>query len=146
MTEIKDTVSKLIETLKDGEEGYRQAAEKIQKPEYKRFFEQQSTERGRFATELQPFLADKDDKDKDSGSVSGALHRTWIDLKGKLGAGDSAILSSVEQGEDNAKHTYEDALKGSPPAELVAIIRRQYASVKNAHDRVKSWRDSEKAA
>jgi hypothetical protein len=33
MTEIKDTVSKLIETLKDGEGGYRQAAEKIQKPE-----------------------------------------------------------------------------------------------------------------
>jgi uncharacterized protein (TIGR02284 family) len=143
MTEIKDTVSKLIESLKDGEEGYRQAAEKIKNPEYKRFFEQQSTERGRFATELQPFMGDKE---KDSGSVSGALHRTWIDLKGKLGAGDAAILSSVEQGEDSAKQIYEDALKASPPAELVAIIRRQYASVKNAHDRVKSWRDSEKAA
>ena len=143
MTEIKDTVSKLIETLKDGEEGYRQAAEKIQNPEYKRFFEQQSTERARFATELQPFLGDKD---KDSGSVSGALHRAWIDLKGKVGAGDEAILSSVEQGEDNAKHTYEDALKTSPPTELVSIIRRQYASVKNAHDRVKVWRDSHKAA
>jgi uncharacterized protein (TIGR02284 family) len=143
MTEIKDTVSKLIETCKDGQEGYRQAAETIQNLEYKSFFELQSAERGRFATELQSFVADKD---KDSGSMSGALHRTWIDLKGKLGAGDAAILSSVEQGEDDAKHTYEDALKGSPPAELVSIIRRQYASVKNAHDRVKSWRDSHKAA
>src|SRR5690242_15037263 len=129
MTEIKDTVSKLIETCKDGQEGYRQAAETIQNLEYKSFFELQSAERGRFATELQSFVADKD---KDSGSMSGALHRTWIDLKGKLGAGDAAILSSVEQGEDDAKHTYEDALKGSPPAELVSIIRRQYASVKNA--------------
>jgi|ERR1700724_2072243 uncharacterized protein (TIGR02284 family) len=143
MTEVRDVVAKLIETCKDGQEGYRQAAENIKNPEYKSFFEQQSAERGRFASELQLHLTAES---KDSGSVSGALHRAWIDLKGKLGAGDEAIFSSVEQGEDNAKHTYEDALKSSLPGELASIVQRQYQRVKAAHDRVKALRDSYKAA
>jgi len=143
MTEIRDTVAKLIETCKDGEEGYRQAAENIKNPEYKSFFEQQLLERGRFASELQGHITAET---KDSGSVAGAVHRAWIGLKSKLGAGDEAILSSVEEGEDNAKHTYEDALKDSLPAELAVIVRRQYQSVKAAHDRVKVLRDLNKAA
>jgi uncharacterized protein (TIGR02284 family) len=143
MTEVRNTVAKLIETCKDGEEGYRQAAENIKNSEYKSFFEQQSAERGRFASELQVHLPVES---KDSGSVAGAVHRVWIDLKSKLGAGDEAILSSVEQGEDNAKETYEEALKDALPSELVSIVQRQYQRVKAAHDRVKALRDLNKAA
>jgi len=144
MTEnYRDIVGKLIQTCKDGEEGYRQAAENIKNTEYKSFFHQQSTERGRFAGELQPFY--KADE-KQSGSVAGTMHRAWLDLKGKMGAGDETILSSVEQGEDSAKRAYEDALNSALPAELVTIIQRQYQSVKSAHDRVKTMRDSAKAA
>ena len=144
MTEnYRDMVGKLIETCKDGEEGYRQAAENVKNSEYKSFFHEQSSERGRFAGELQPFF--KADEKK-SGSVAGSMHRAWLDLKGKLGAGDGAILSSVEQGEDNAKHTYEEALKAGLPAELSTIVQRQFQSVKAAHDRVKMLRDSAKAA
>jgi uncharacterized protein (TIGR02284 family) len=143
MTEVRDIVTKLIETCKDGQEGYRQAAENIKNLEYKRFFEQQSGERGRFASELQVHLPAEN---KDSGSVSGAMHRAWIGLKSKLGAGDEAILSSVEQGEDSAKEAYEEALKAALPGELGSIVQRQYQAVKAAHDRVKVLRDSNKAA
>ena len=143
MTEVRDTVAKLIETCKDGQEGYRQAAENIKNLEYKSFFEQQSAERGRFASELQEHITLES---KDSGSVAGAAHRAWIGLKSKLGAGDEAILSSVEEGEDNAKHNYENALKLSLPAVLASIVQRQYQNVKAAHDRVKVLRDSTKAA
>jgi uncharacterized protein (TIGR02284 family) len=143
MTDIRDTVTKLIEANKDGQEGYKQAAENVKSTEYKSLFEQQANERARFVSELQQHLtADS----KDSGSVAGAMHRAWIDLKSKLGAGDEAILSSVEQGEDSAKHAYEDALKVPLPAELVSVVQRQYQSVKAAHDRVKALRDRSKAA
>src|SRR5579859_3521688 len=143
MTEIRDTVAKLIETCKDGQEGYRQAAENIKNPEYKGFFEQQAAERCRFASELE---VHSPTESKDSGSVAGSLHRAWIGLKSKLGAGDEAILSSVEQGEDNAKETYEEAMKEALPGELASIVQRQYQKVKAAHDRVKALRDLNKAA
>ena len=81
-----------------------------------------------------------------SGSVSGALHRAWIDTKVSLGAGDASVLESVEAGEDNAKETYQKALSGPLPSNLADIVRRQAESVQRAHDKVKSLRDAAKAA
>jgi uncharacterized protein (TIGR02284 family) len=140
-------VEKLIETCRDGENGYKDAAEHSKRPDLQSYFREQSVERGRFANELQLELSKlgKPGK-KESGSVSAALHRAWIDTKANMGGGDKTILESVEQGEDSAKENYEKALSGSLPAGVMDIIRRQAASVHNAHDRIKSLRDSAAAA
>ena len=140
-------VENLIETCKDGQKGYQDAAEHVKRPDLKSYFNQQSTERARFAQELQSELAKfgKPDK-KVSGSASGAMHRAWIDTKVAMGAGDKSILESVEAGEDNAKDTYNKALTGALPASLTEIVRRQAASVQQAHDKVRALRDQAKAA
>jgi uncharacterized protein (TIGR02284 family) len=137
----------LIETCKDGQKGYQDAASHVKRPDLKNYFNEQSLERSRFAGELEAELVrlGKPDK-KVSGSVSGALHRAWIDTKANLGGGDKTILESVEQGEDNAKERYQKALSGSLPANLLEIIRRQAASVQRAHDKVRSLRDTAAAA
>src|SRR5581483_4325224 len=99
--DARDVVEKLIETCRDGENGYRDAAEHVKSPQLKQWFEQQSGERSRFAQELESLLSEIGERSKkESGSVSAAMHRAWIDLKSNLGGGDKAILSSVEQGED----------------------------------------------
>jgi len=107
----------LIETCRDGEKGYKDAAEHVKRPDLKAFFAEQSVERGRFARELETELArlGKTGK-KESGSVAGAMHRAWIDTKANLGGGDHTILESVEQGEDSAKEAYEKALNASLPS------------------------------
>ena len=140
-------VENLIETAKDGQKGYQDAAAHAKRPDLKSYFNEQSMERGRFAQELQAELAKlgKPDK-KPSGSASGSLHRAWIDTKVALGGGDKTILQSVEKGEDNAKETYQKALGGSLPPSLAEIVRRQAASVQRAHDKVKSLRDTAAAA
>ncbi|PYX37244.1 MAG: hypothetical protein DMG75_07685, partial [Acidobacteria bacterium] len=76
----------LIETCRDGEKGYKDAAEHVKRPDLKAFFAEQSVERGRFARELEAELArlGKPGK-KESGSVAGAMHRAWIDTKANLG-------------------------------------------------------------
>ena len=79
------------------------------------------------------------------GSSAAVLHRAWFELKDDFGGGDHALLESVEQGEDSAKHAYESALETKLPAGTDELVRDQYASVKGAHDRVRGWRD-EKAA
>lgn len=140
-------VENLIETCKDGQKGYQDAAEHVKRSDLKTYFNEQSLERSRFAGELESELAHlgKGDK-KVSGSASAAMHRAWIDTKVALGGGDKTILESVEKGEDNAKDTYNKALAGSLPGNLMEIVRRQGASVQKAHDKVKMLRDTAKAA
>jgi len=70
------------------------------------------------------------------------MHRAWIDTKVAVGGGDKTILESVEKGEDSAKESYEKALTGTLPANVLEIVRRQASSVVNAHDRVRDLRDA----
>jgi uncharacterized protein (TIGR02284 family) len=140
-------VENLIETARDGEKGYKDAAEHIKRSDLKGYFNEQSMERGRFAQELQSELGKLGKPDKKvSGSVTGAMHRAWIDTKANLGGGDKTILESVEQGEDKAKETYQKALSGTLPPSVSEIVRRQAASVQRAHDKVRTLRDTAQAA
>jgi uncharacterized protein (TIGR02284 family) len=140
-------VENLIETNRDGQKGYKEAAEHVKRPDLKTYFNEQSMERGRFAMELQAELAKLGKPDKKvSGSAGGAMQRAWIDTKVALGGGDKSILESLEAGEDKAKDTYNKALSGALPASLTEIVRRQAASVQRAHDKVKMLRDEAKAA
>ena len=140
-------VENLIETCKDGQKGYQDAAEHAKRPDLKTYFNQQSTERGHFAQELQAELGrlGKPDK-KVSGSVGGALHRAWIDTKANMGGGDKSILESIEAGEDSAKEAYQKALTGALPTDLAEKVRRQAESVQRAHDKIRSLRDEARAA
>ncbi|HTT18242.1 MAG TPA: PA2169 family four-helix-bundle protein [Candidatus Sulfotelmatobacter sp.] len=140
-------VESLIETNKDGQKGYQDAAEHVKRPDLKSYFNQQSAERGRFAQELQAELAKLGKPDKKvSGSATGTMRRAWIDTKVALGGGDKTILESVESGEDSAKDTYKKALTGALPASVLEIVRRQGDTVQRAHDQVRMLRDQAKAA
>ena len=142
----RSVIEKLIETCRDGEKGYRDAAEHAKSPQVKQFFEEQSRERSSFAAELESLLARLGESGKkESGSAVAAVHRAWIDLKSNLGAGDKGLLSAVEQGEDNAKDTYNKALSSSLPPNVSSVVQRQAQSIRAAHDRVKSMRDSQAA-
>jgi uncharacterized protein (TIGR02284 family) len=140
-------IENLIETCRDGQKGYQDAAAHVKRPDLKTYFNEQSLERARFAGELQEerIRLGKTDK-KDSGSVGGTLRRAWIDTKVSLGGGDKTILESVEAGEDSAKESYQKAVTGDLPENIAQIVRRQAASVQRAHDKVKSLRDEARAA
>jgi uncharacterized protein (TIGR02284 family) len=135
-------IEKLVEVCKDGEKGYKDAAEHVKRPDLKTFFTTQSSERGRFARELQTVLMNlgKTEK-KESGTVAGALHRAWIDTKVGLGAGDKSILESVEKGEDEARDAYREAIGSPLPPDVADIVNRQARSIQTAHDQVKTLRD-----
>jgi uncharacterized protein (TIGR02284 family) len=144
---VVSVLEDLIETCRDGQKGYKDAAEHAKRSDLKTYFYEQSLERGRFAEELQAELPrlGKPDK-KVSGSVSAAMHRAWIDTKVTMGAGDHSILESVESGEDNAKESYQKALAAALPTDIAQTVRKQAESVQRAHDKVKMLRDAAKAA
>jgi uncharacterized protein (TIGR02284 family) len=144
--EIISTVNSLIETLKDGEEGFKQAAEAVSDSDLKSLFHEFSQQRARFATELQVEALNLGEiEPEESSSTAGAMHRAWINIKSAVTSGDDhTILAECERGEDSAVKEYEEALKADLPAPLDDIISREYAEVKDAHDRIKSLRDATK--
>jgi uncharacterized protein (TIGR02284 family) len=141
-----EVLENLITVCRDGEKGYLHAAAHVEDASLQAFFREQSLERARFARELSEQIASLGEKPSDSsGSLAGTLHRAWFAIKGDLGGGEHTILESVEQGEDAAKKAYEDALKTPLPAEVAALIRTQYVSVKAAHDSTRRRRDQKAA-
>jgi uncharacterized protein (TIGR02284 family) len=146
--ETISTINSLIETLKDGQEGFRQAAEAVQDPELKSLFNEYSLQRSRFAGELQSeAISLGESKPEDSSSTAGALHRTWINLKSAITSKDDhAILAECERGEDSAVKEYRDAMeKQELAAPVREIVSRQFTEVKSAHDRIKQLRDASKS-
>lgn len=144
--EIVSVIDDLIQTLKDGEEGFKQAAEGVKAPQLKSLFNEYSSQRLHFATELQSRAHSLGRADpEESGSATGALHRAWINMKSAITSGDDhAILAECERGEDSAVEQYEKAMNDNLPAPLREIVSRQYSEVKNAHDRIKNLRDTAK--
>jgi uncharacterized protein (TIGR02284 family) len=144
--EIISTVNRLIETLKDGQEGFKQAAEAVTSTDLKSLLYEFSQQRARFATELQNQAKNLGEgKPEESSSTAGAMHRAWINLKSAVTSGDDhTILAECERGEDSAVEEYEQALKMDLPAPLDDIVSREYAEVKRAHDRIKTLRDATK--
>jgi uncharacterized protein (TIGR02284 family) len=146
MEEQEKIIDNLIETLKDGQEGFKQAAESVKDPQLKSVFDEYSRQRARFVSELRSQAQSLEEREsKPSGSAAGALHRGWINLKSALTRGDDhAILAECERGEDSAVEQYKKALDNGLSASVQQIVSRQYTQVKQAHDRVKSLRDATK--
>ena len=115
----------------------------MKRTDLKTYFNEQSLERARFAGELEAELIrfGKPDK-KVSGSVGDRFAAPGSIPKSVLAAAIRRSWMSVEAGEDSAKESYQKALSGSLPGNLMEIIRRQASSVQRAHDHVKTLRDS----
>ena|SRR5437868_6322876 len=144
--EIISTINSLIETLKDGQEGFRQASEAVKDSNLKSLFDEFSQQRARFATELQTEATKLGEIEPETdSSTSGALHRAWINIKSVITSGDDhAILAECERGEDSAVNEYQEAMEENITAPVGDVIQRQYRDVKNAHDRIKMLRDTTK--
>jgi uncharacterized protein (TIGR02284 family) len=146
--EIISTINSLIETLKDGQEGFKQAAEAVKDSNLKSLFSEFSLQRAKFAGELQSAARSIGESEpEDSSSTAGALHRAWINLKSAVTSGDDhAILAECERGEDSAIGEYKEAMEEGLASPINEIVSRQYSEVKSAHDRIKQLRDAAKAS
>lgn len=147
--EIISTINDLIETLKDGQEGFRQASEAVKDSQLKSLFSEYSLQRSKFAGELQnEAISLGENNPENSSSTTGAMHRAWINLKSAITSGDDhAVLAECERGEDSAVAEYKKAMEAEDlSAPIRETISRQYNDVKNAHDRIKALRDATKTS
>ena len=140
-------LNNLIETCKDGELGFKTAAEGLKNTAIKSKFLEYSRQRGEMARELQSEVRRLGGDPEKVGSTAGSLHRGWLDIKSAVtGKDDHAIVAEAERGEDVAKSAYEDALKEVLPPSAQTLVQQQAIKVRQAHDAVRDLRDREKVA
>jgi uncharacterized protein (TIGR02284 family) len=143
--EIEETLRDVIQSLIDGQEGFQKTGEHLKDTTLKSYFMAESLKRASFRGEIENHLHKQGVPDvKESGTVSGAVHRTWGDLKAHLGGGDHTLLETAEQGEDAAKKAYKEALEKELPLPVHQLLSAQYAHIQTSHDFVKAARDSSK--
>jgi uncharacterized protein (TIGR02284 family) len=141
-TNVVSVLNDLVETSKDGEKGFRKAAEDAHDTQLKSMFMTCADDCTRGARELQDVVQTLGGKPETGGSMSGALHRGWVDMKSAMtDRSDYDILAECEKGEDVAKKRYHDALEKDLPVDVRAIVERQYHGVLQMHDRVRDLRD-----
>ena len=133
-------LNNLIETCKDGQDGFQTAAEGVKRSDIKSLFYQYSQQRAQFAGELQTEVRRLGGEAEKTGSVAATLHRGWINMKSAVtGEDENAVLAECERGEDSAVSNYKDALADQNlPADVRAVVERQYAQVQDAHDRIRN--------
>ena len=152
MTNVnKDVISvlnNLIEYSKDGEKGFKTSAEDAKNPDLKAFFVQREGECRAAAADLQQHVRTLGGDPQTSTSLSGDMHRAWVNLKTSLTSNDDkAVLEEVERGEDHALKAYKDALEKLAKLGLTqgdsayALVESQYHGVQRNHDQVKVLRD-----
>jgi uncharacterized protein (TIGR02284 family) len=141
-------LNELVETLKDGQKGYADAMTDVEDAQLKETFKKYAVQRAGYITEIedQMFKLDLHPKTDEGSSITGTVHRAWIDLKAALTSKDNkAVLNECERGEDYAKKAYQTALKVQDlPSALKSVIEKQYQGVQEAYDNIKAMRDSAK--
>lgn len=145
--DIISTLNDLIETCKDGEEGFKTCAEDISDTQLKALFLDRAQTCTRAARELQEQVVALGGDPETSSSLSGDLHRRWVDIKsGLTGKDDEAILNECERGEDVAVKSYRNALEKDLPPDLRVLVEKQLHGAMRNHDQVKALRDQVRTA
>ena len=137
------TLNGLIETCKDGQQGFTESAEGVEDGNLQTLFREYAFRRSQYVGELQSLVQTLGGDPEDSGSMSGAIHRGWINIKSAvMGRDEAAILNEVERGEDVAKAAYKDALEMDLPDYIREVVENQYQGVLAAHDNIKALRNA----
>lgn len=133
-----EVLNGLIETALDSAYGYLEAAEDARDPSFKSLFERQAVQRRQVTLALQAEVRALGGKPRDEGSLLGAAHRVFTNLKNALSGDDRGVVNEVENGEDYIKAKFERALEDEELSMPVrGAISRAYVSVKAGHDQIR---------
>lgn len=139
--DVRDIVlvlNELIQTNRDSEKLFAYATGDVHNIGHKATFARYSRQRAGFARALQSAVLRLGGDPAGNGTLMGVILQGWMDVKSAVSVReDLVILQEVERGEDLAKRHYEAALQKSLSDDVRGILERQYASVRECHDRIR---------
>jgi uncharacterized protein (TIGR02284 family) len=144
--ELISVLNDLIKINHDRTEGYQKAIEQL-KPtdiDLTTMFNNMANASTENANALAAEVRNQGGEPASDTTQSGKIYRIWMDIKSGVTARDrKSILSLCEFGEDAALKAYKLALESDVnlPSDVQQLILDQKASLQNAHDIVKRYRD-----
>mgnify|MGYP003575262018 CR=1 FL=1 len=146
MASSNNLLNGLIEVNNDRIAGFEKVIADIDDSnvDLKELFQEYTSQSSRFSEELKALVTE--DEPETGNTLSGTLHRAWIDVKALFGATDRfSILSEAERGEDAIKKAYQTALtEGKLVGVTFDTVSNQSKSIQKAHDTIKALRDMAK--
>lgn len=115
---MSNKLNELLEKNYDAEKGYKKASEIVDNQKLKHFFDQQAQSRYDFGHELKSEIRQYGETVDKGGSVTGTMHRAWMDIKTTFTSNDEeAILKEITKGEKAAVEDYNEVINDTtlPP-------------------------------
>lgn len=133
----------LLEKNYDAEKGFKKALETTKSEPLKGFLKNKAVQHSRFANELNDEILKLNETPKSSGSITGAVHRGWIDVKSALKPNtDEAILEECIRGEKASLKEYEETLENNVfPPQISGVISKQLTDIKSTVSKVEKLED-----
>jgi uncharacterized protein (TIGR02284 family) len=143
-----EILNDLIEINNDRIAGFERASKDLEgnDSDLKAIFDSYSEESRQNVQELGSAVNETGSEVEDGSSASGAIHRTWLDVKATFSGHDrKSVLEECERGEDAIKKAYTTALNpdNGLSAEFYDLVSRQQQGINAAHDKIKALRDSQ---
>ncbi|MCK6458928.1 MAG: PA2169 family four-helix-bundle protein [Planctomycetes bacterium] len=136
------TLNELLDALEDGHAGYQVAAQGLKDTKMKRALGQIALERKGLSEEMREEILRRGAPPHTRGTVKGALHRGWIQMKELGRAAPGAILEECGRGEAASIKLYKEALTKDLPPEARKLVALQLDKITAARERVLELRRS----
>ncbi|MEM7687673.1 MAG: PA2169 family four-helix-bundle protein [Pseudomonadota bacterium] len=121
----------LTQTTYDSVEGYRKAAEQVDKAAFKRAFERRRDTRRQTLERLNSALQAQGEEPITSASISSQAHQYFLTLSDAVINDDKAVISRIEEGEGYIADEFRDALKKNEDMETSVrlVIEQAYREI-----------------
>tara|TARA_R110002020_G_scaffold21009_1_gene71090 strand:- start:56623 stop:57084 length:462 start_codon:yes stop_codon:yes gene_type:complete len=108
---LGERLNSILEKNYDAEKGYGKASKKARAKSLISWFNDRTVERHQFVKELKEIIMTLGYPAEKRGSVTGDLHRTWMDLRALFATDtDEALLHEAVRGERAAMQEYQEIL------------------------------------
>lgn len=143
---VVSVLSELAEFIKDGNLGYKKAAEETTDEQLKSIFMGYSQQRAGFLTEVNGLITRFGGNPEHSGTVKGSIYRQWMDVKATFtGTDRESIINSCLYGEEWAHKAYKDALDSNElPMEVRTVVENQYRASQEAYRKLQQIKSTVK--
>ena len=139
---VVDVLNNLMESCRDGEQGFRASADHASTGELQSFLSRRAGDCAVAAAELEHVVRSYGAEPAEGGTMGGALHRGWVAIKAALSSNDDkAVLEECERGEDAMVAHYHSALEKPLPASVRVLVQRQAEEAQRYHDEVRTLRN-----
>lgn len=131
--EAVNQLNQLLTRNYDAEAGYKKAADDVEDPQLKSFFQEAAQQRYDFGHRIKSEINQLGGKPEKGTSLVSGLHRAWIDIKSAVANQDSAaVLEECARGETAAIEDYREALNSpSISGSAESIIQQQLTEIEN---------------